>query len=126
MDKFQKIQKDQLSKFTSELNEENLKRFESITDHFNEQFEILRGDIYDKLKSKVANKSMNELINEINNKVDVEKVSVMIAQHKNNMIDVLESYNQEWKGKLPRYFSLYYFFSSIIQKRFENDQGTSW
>jgi uncharacterized protein YaaW (UPF0174 family) len=98
VDKFQKIQKEQLNKFANDLNVENLKRFESITDHFNEQFEILRGDIYDKLKTKVTNKSMNEFVNELKSKINAEQVSVMIAQHKNNMIDVLESYNQECKG----------------------------
>lgn len=70
----------------------------SLADSFSEQFELLREDIYEKLSNKIDSTAMMEVSTKISKKADNDKVTTLIAQNKNNIIDILENYKKEFRS----------------------------
>lgn len=70
----------------------------SLTDSINEQFELVREDFYEKLSTKLDSSSVLELTTKLAKKADNERVNTLIAQHKNNLIDILENYKKEFRS----------------------------
>jgi len=73
-------------------------QFSSLTDNINEQFEIFREDIYEKLTNKLDSAVLMDLSTKLSKKADNERVNSLIAQHKNNLIDILENYKKEFRS----------------------------
>lgn len=63
-----------------------------------EQFEIFRGDIHEKLKTKVDSTQMLDIGTKLSKKADQERVTMLISQNKNNLIDILESYKKDLRS----------------------------
>ena len=71
----------------------------TLADNVNEQFELQREDIYEKLSNKLDAAALMEVTTKLAKKADNERVNSLIAQHKNNLIDILENYKKELRSK---------------------------
>lgn len=73
-------------------------QFSSLTENINEQFDLFREDIYGKLSNKLDSAVLMDLSTKLSKKADNERVNTLIAQHKNNLIDILENYKKEFRS----------------------------
>lgn len=84
-------------KANEKLVQDTQNQLSSLVESFNEQFELLRCDMYDKLQTKVDSNQILDFGTKLSKKADNDRVSTLIAQNKNNIIDILENYKKEFR-----------------------------
>lgn len=72
--------------------------FAKYRDNLIEELDLIKQDLHHKLELKVDTNQCMELTTKLSKKADMERVTSLVAQSKNSVIDILETYKKEFNN----------------------------